>query len=64
MENMEYRMQKTDAILFVEDWRQNDYDEQKFINIWMKASETFHILVMRQLDWDEFHKVLDYPIWK
>lgn len=57
-------MQKTDAILFVEVWRQNGYDEQEFINTWMEASEMFHILVMRQLSWDEFHKVLDYPIWE
>lgn len=64
MDNMEYRMQKMDAIMFVERWRLSGYGEYMFVNMWNKADDFYKALVIRQMDMDEFHIILNYPIWK
>lgn len=64
MDNMEYRMQKMDAIIFIERWRSSGYDEKMFVNMWNKTEDIYKALVVRQMDMDEFHIILDFPIWK
>ena len=61
---MEYRMQKLDAIMFIDRWRSIGYGEYMFVNMWNKTDNVYKALVIRQLDMDEFHIILDYPIWE
>ena len=69
MSEMERRMVKTDAIRFCTNWRQylKNGDMEKaegfFMGGWMSNSDDWCVNVLHQLELDELHIIIEYPMW-